>query len=27
MSGGKIDYIVPAAEAERMAIGRAMAGH
>ena len=27
MSGGKIDYVVPAAEADRMAIGRAMAGH
>ena len=27
MSGGRIDYVVPAAEAERMAIGRAMAGH
>ena len=27
MSGGRIDYIVPAAEADRMSIGRAMAGH
>ena len=27
MSGGRIDYVVPAAEADRMAIGRAMAGH
>ena len=27
MSGGKIDYIVPRAEADRTSIGRAMAGH
>jgi len=27
MSSGKIDYVVPAAEADRTAIGRAMAGH
>jgi len=27
MSGGKIDYVVPAAEADRTSIGRAMAGH
>ncbi len=27
MSGGRIDYIVPIADAERTAIGRAMAGH
>jgi simple sugar transport system ATP-binding protein len=27
MSGGKIDYIVPAADADRTSIGRAMAGH
>jgi simple sugar transport system ATP-binding protein len=27
MSGGRIDYVVPAADADRMAIGRAMAGH
>ena len=27
MSGGRIDYVVPAAEADRTGIGRAMAGH
>jgi len=27
MSGGRIDYVVPAAEADRTSIGRAMAGH
>jgi simple sugar transport system ATP-binding protein len=27
MSGGRIDYIVPRAEADRTSIGRAMAGH
>ncbi len=27
MSGGKIDYVVPAADADRTSIGRAMAGH
>ncbi len=27
MSGGRIDYVVPIAEAERNAIGKAMAGH
>jgi general nucleoside transport system ATP-binding protein len=27
MSGGRIDYIVPAADADRTSIGRAMAGH
>jgi len=27
MSGGRIDYVVPAGEADRTSIGRAMAGH
>jgi len=27
MSGGRIDYVVPAADADRTSIGRAMAGH
>ena len=27
MSGGRIDYVVPIAEADRTAIGKAMAGH
>jgi simple sugar transport system ATP-binding protein len=27
MSGGRIDYVVPRAEADRTSIGRAMAGH
>jgi simple sugar transport system ATP-binding protein len=27
MSGGRIDYVVPRAEADRNSIGKAMAGH